>query len=437
MVNLMMKPEKYDYRRSALRILLIVTIFAAGVFVINNVRVGLHVFAFVEATVGLLWCWILSQVSTTKHLQRLSLIYLLTFYFIVLYGIFIASFKSGLFSWLFIFPILSYLLLGRRVGTILTAISVSIGFAILGRLVWLMDPEVSWIVMGNFGFAIAAIWSMVYVYESKREAVVEHLKEQVTRDPLTGLLNVRNLNDILTSVLSAAQRHSEPVTIAYIDINDFKQINDCQGHQKGNEILISVAQMIQKITRVEDYSFRYGGDEFCIVFSNCTETQVKNTYGQRLSEEVHHHLNKLTMSIGYAQTGPTNYLSAENLIDKADKNMYSVKYSTKNNEQSDNDNVQLTKGKSMSYTLIHNEKASQYEYHIDGNIAYITYDEQNGNMHLTHTIVPEILAGKGLAKTLLEAVLEQIEKDNKKAVAQCSYIVKYLEKHPTASHYFA
>tara|TARA_R110000787_G_scaffold19557_2_gene58556 strand:+ start:469 stop:744 length:276 start_codon:yes stop_codon:yes gene_type:complete len=90
----------------------------------------------------------------------------------------------------------------------------------------------------------------------------------------------------------------------------------------------------------------------------------------------------------------------------------------------------------MSYTLIHNAQAAKYEYHIDGHIAYITYDDQNGSMHLTQTIVPEELAGKGLAKTLLEAVLEQIQKDNKKAVAKCSYIVKYLEKHPAASEYF-
>jgi len=90
----------------------------------------------------------------------------------------------------------------------------------------------------------------------------------------------------------------------------------------------------------------------------------------------------------------------------------------------------------MSHTLIHNTQACKYEYHIDGYIAYITYSEQKGNMHLTHTLVPEALAGKGLAKMLLEAVLEQIEKDNKKAVAQCSYIVKYLEKHPEASSFF-
>ena len=57
----------------------------------------------------------------------------------------------------------------------------------------------------------------------------------------------------------------------------------------------------------------------------------------------------------------------------------------------------------MSYTLIHNTQEFRYEYHIDVYIAYITYDDQNGNMHLTQTIVPEELA-------------------------KCSYITKYLKK---------
>lgn len=91
----------------------------------------------------------------------------------------------------------------------------------------------------------------------------------------------------------------------------------------------------------------------------------------------------------------------------------------------------------MAYTLVHNLDESKYEYHIDGHIAYITYDNQNGNMHLTHTIVPKELAGKGLAKTLLEDVLQEIKQANKKAVAQCSYIVKYQEKNPQANDLFA
>ncbi len=91
----------------------------------------------------------------------------------------------------------------------------------------------------------------------------------------------------------------------------------------------------------------------------------------------------------------------------------------------------------MSYTIIHNEPECKYEYHIDGHIAYITYDDKDGNMHLTHTIVPEELAGKGLAKILLEDVLEQIKKAGKKAVAECSYVIKYQEKNPEKSDLFA
>ncbi|MCH9812887.1 MAG: N-acetyltransferase [Epsilonproteobacteria bacterium] len=90
----------------------------------------------------------------------------------------------------------------------------------------------------------------------------------------------------------------------------------------------------------------------------------------------------------------------------------------------------------MSHTLVHNAEECKYEYHIDGHIAYITYDDQDGNMHLTHTIVPDALAGKGLARTLLEDVLQEIKKQNKKAVAKCSYIVKYQEKTPEASNLF-
>ncbi|WP_077338689.1 GGDEF domain-containing protein [Pseudocolwellia agarivorans] len=321
----MIKQESYDYRRFALRILLVVTIFSATFFAIKNWISGWYSFAIMEGVIALFWLYILSIVSTTKHLERWSFIYLCTFYSLVLYGIYFTNYRSGLFAWLFIFPIISYLLLGRKVGTILTAISVFVGLGFLGRLVFQMNSDIHWIVMGNFGLCVIAIWSMVYVYESKSEAVIARLKEQVTRDPLTGLLNVRNLNDILVSVLYSAERRGESVTIAYIDLNDFKKINDTQGHQKGNEILLSVANTIKSITRAEDHSFRYGGDEFCIVFPNCTLEQAKNSYGQRLLENVHNELDQLTMSIGYAQTGPEAYLSPDDFIHQADKSMYAEK----------------------------------------------------------------------------------------------------------------
>lgn len=90
----------------------------------------------------------------------------------------------------------------------------------------------------------------------------------------------------------------------------------------------------------------------------------------------------------------------------------------------------------MSHTLIHNPEECKYEYHIDEHVAYITYDDQDGNMHLVETQVPKALAGQGLARTLLEDVLAVIKKENKKAVSKCSYIVKYEEKHPELSDLF-
>jgi diguanylate cyclase (GGDEF)-like protein len=321
----MIDNEEYGYRRTTLRVLLAVTIFAASFFAVNNWIAGFHLFAVIEGGVAAFWCWILIIAKSTKYLQRWSFIYLCTFYFLVIYGILITTFKAGLFSWLFIFPILSYLLLGIKAGSWITFISVSGGLAVLGNMVWVDNHEMHWIVMGNVGFTLAAIWSMVYVYESKREYIFNHLREQARKDPLTGLLNVKALNDTLADTLKIAQRHSYPVTLVYIDINDFKQINDMQGHQKGNEILLAVAQTIQELTRVEDYAFRYGGDEFCIIFPNCVHEQVRQIFGVRLIERVKLNLDNLTMSIGYAQTGPSDFCLPDTLIHRADKNMYVVK----------------------------------------------------------------------------------------------------------------
>ncbi|QCU89254.1 GGDEF domain-containing protein [Thiomicrorhabdus sediminis] len=152
-------------------------------------------------------------------------------------------------------------------------------------------------------------------------------------DALTGLLNVRHLNEILTQTLRAAQRRLEPVTVAYLDINNFKKINDEEGHQRGDEILRTVANAINRISREEDQCFRYGGDEFCIVLPKCTEKQAKQLYSRRLMDEIQLHEADLTLSVGYMQAGPDDYPSAEEIIHCADQHMYENKHDFKENHQ--------------------------------------------------------------------------------------------------------
>ena len=91
----------------------------------------------------------------------------------------------------------------------------------------------------------------------------------------------------------------------------------------------------------------------------------------------------------------------------------------------------------MSYELIHNEAKNNYEYHIDGHVCYITYDDRNGNMHLTHTVVPKELGGRGIAKELLIDVLNAFKEQGKKCVAECTYVVAFQEKNSDYADYFA
>jgi len=90
----------------------------------------------------------------------------------------------------------------------------------------------------------------------------------------------------------------------------------------------------------------------------------------------------------------------------------------------------------MSYTLIHNSSENQYEYQIESQVAKIQYEVVDGKYHLTHTIVPKELGGRGIAKSLTNDVLTALKNDGKKAVAGCSFIVKYQEKNPEWNELF-
>ena len=83
-----------------------------------------------------------------------------------------------------------------------------------------------------------------------------------------------------------------------------------------------------------------------------------------------------------------------------------------------------------NYELIHNEAECQYEYHIEGHLAQLVYDDQNGVLHITQTLVPNELGGRGIAGALTKDAFEDIEKRGLKIMPECSYTVAYVEKHP-------
>ncbi|MGD0958174.1 MAG: GGDEF domain-containing protein [Methylomonas sp.] len=161
--------------------------------------------------------------------------------------------------------------------------------------------------------------------EEKVKERTQELETLTRIDSLTGLLNVRFLNEALTRILRIAQRRSEPVSIAYLDINDFKAINDTQGHLRGDEILHTIGAAIKRISRDEDSCFRYGGDEFCLILPNCREEQAREIYMDRLNAEIKQHAENVTISLGIVQTGPVEYGEPDELVRLADERMYAAK----------------------------------------------------------------------------------------------------------------
>ncbi|SEG33613.1 GGDEF domain-containing protein [Marinobacterium lutimaris] len=161
--------------------------------------------------------------------------------------------------------------------------------------------------------------------EEKVKDRTRQLEQMARTDPLTGLFSVRYLDESLTRYLRSAERRLEPVSLVYIDVNDFKEFNDNQGHQRGDEILRAVGSVIRQVSRAEDGCFRYGGDEFCIILPNCDRQQAKTTYCDRLVEELDKVEKDVVLSIGIAQTGPDSYASATALIAQADSAMYQSK----------------------------------------------------------------------------------------------------------------
>lgn len=177
--------------------------------------------------------------------------------------------------------------------------------------------------------AIEASRNLSEQYARSLEAKVRERTEQLEQlsrtDALTGLLNVRSFIPELTQALRMATRRGEPTCLLFIDVNDFKQINDTQGHPAGDAVLQGVAQALRAVSREDDRSFRYGGDEFCVVLPNCSVAQAEAQYVPRLRAQMRDRYPDVTLSVGLAEAQPQAAVAAKDLIQQADTQMYAAK----------------------------------------------------------------------------------------------------------------
>lgn len=152
-------------------------------------------------------------------------------------------------------------------------------------------------------------------------------REMSRRDPLTGIFNSREFRAQLGQELQRADRLSYPISLMYIDLDNFKQVNDTRGHSAGDEQLKRIAQVIGGIIRKTDLFARLGGDEFALFLPNVDRASVKyvvKKVEEAVSREMTALASPVTLSIGVV-TFHSPPLSVDDLLNKADALMYRAK----------------------------------------------------------------------------------------------------------------
>jgi diguanylate cyclase (GGDEF)-like protein len=176
-------------------------------------------------------------------------------------------------------------------------------------------------------FYVIVTYLMAELQKARRE---EQLAART--DFVSGAANARYFNEMLQMEINRIRRYPHPITMVYLDIDNFKMVNDLFGHPIGDEVLRSIASELKSQLRKTDIIARLGGDEFALLLPSTTEQEAQVVVSKvqtHLVEAMRRKNWPVTFSMG-AVTCVAPPFSAEQLISMADELMYEVKNSTKN-----------------------------------------------------------------------------------------------------------
>ena len=160
--------------------------------------------------------------------------------------------------------------------------------------------------------------------------VCEQLQSEANIDGLTGISNRRHFLETLEKEIERSRRFGRPLSVAMIDIDDFKQVNDHYGHDAGDRVLSALSRLIVQELRTIDSVGRLGGEEFAVIFSETDVANANRACDRILSKiraaevDVGETRVSITVTIGLANANP-NIRDAKDVLVEADKLLYEGK----------------------------------------------------------------------------------------------------------------
>jgi diguanylate cyclase (GGDEF)-like protein len=240
--------------------------------------------------------------------------------------------------WLYLLVLVAYILAGTGTGLVLTVVSVIAVIVLSLTMQVAMNPETLVTTIG--GLLVLSLIAYIHTdrmisYARLIEENNSKLKQLASQDPLTGLFNPRMCSALGEQLMKIAIRENKPFSVVYIDLDHFKQINDEYGHQAGDNVLVSIAEIIGGYLRDSDVCARLGGEEFCALLPD-TDRDGAQQLAENIREQIEktvHPLGKnelkVTASFGVAQLLATDH----NLMDiqkRADQALYAAKKGGRN-----------------------------------------------------------------------------------------------------------
>lgn len=208
----------------------------------------------------------------------------------------------------------------------------AIGLAAVSASVWGLSNSAAglqfshpaiWV--SNVGMQMLAFATVgVLIAELRKRLDIEASLSRV--DPLTGLANPRAFRERLELVLALARRQPRPIGVVYIDLDNFKQVNDSKGHAEGDALLRAVADCMRGSIRATDFAARLGGDELALVLPDSDRESVERIlqrFRELLAEAMLAHAWPVTASIGALVLRKPATL--EQALARVDEVMYAAK----------------------------------------------------------------------------------------------------------------
>ena len=202
----------------------------------------------------------------------------------------------------------------------------SVIFLDAGLLSVLTAPPIYWLVLNPI--------RREYKKRLSAEGEAQEMSRLAITDSLTQIMNRRGITVSLLDAMAQAERYDTPLTIAMVDIDLFKQVNDTYGHDAGDKVLKDTAAILSEALRMPDKVGRYGGEEFLIMLPHTTLAQ-----GRKIADRIRASVGKWAFDIGTKKIkmtvsiGVVQYKAGEDLerfLSQADKALYEAKAAGRN-----------------------------------------------------------------------------------------------------------